>query len=168
MIWAMPVAPPLYPTVRRRAAVAHGLCALAPLSCSWVGLALIALVMGTLVQSLPSAWNPSPSAHVFRTVTHETLRPPQGPAFGGDASPSPSPPAAHRAVRREPPGWLPHGCLTLEDCDLEDDHLGSMVATTPGRLYLPPPLTSTGISPVQHTFPWPFRWLMRPQHLTYA
>ena len=168
MIRAMPVAPPLYPTVRRRAAAAHGLCRLAPLTRSWVGLALIGLVMGTLVLSLPSAWNPSPSAKVFRTVTHETMRPPQGPAFGGDASPSPSPPSAHRAVLRESPEWLPHGCLTLDDCDLEDDHLASMVVTTQGRLCLPPPLTSTGISPVPQTFPWPFRWLVSPQHLTYA
>jgi len=168
MTRAMQVAPSLYPTVRRRAAAAHGLCRLAPLTRSWVGLALIGLVMGTLVHSLPSAWNPLPSAHVFRTVTHETMRPPQGPAFGGDASPSPSPPSAHRAVLRDLPGWLPHGCLTLDDCDLEDDHLASMVVTTQGRLCLPPLLTSTGISSVQHTFPWPFRWFVRPQHLTYA
>lgn len=168
MIRAMPVSPPLYPTVRRRAAAAHGLWRLAPLTRSWVGLALIGLVVGPLVLGLPSAWSPSPSANVFRTVTHETGRPPQGPAFGGDPSPSPSPPAAHRAVLRESPGWLPHGCLALDDRDLEDDHLASMVVTTPGRLCLPPPLTSTGISPVQHTFPWPFRWLVRPQHLTYA
>jgi hypothetical protein len=133
MIRAMQVAPPFYPTVRRRAAAAHGLCRLAPLTRSWVGLALIGLVMGTLVLSLPSAWNPSPSVNVFRTVTHETMRPPQGPAFGGDASPSPSPPAAYRAVLRESPEWLPHGCLTLDDCDLEDDRLASMVVTTPGR-----------------------------------
>jgi hypothetical protein len=168
MIRAMPVAPPLSPTVRRRAAAAHGLCRLAPLTRSWVGLALIGVVMGTLVLSLPSAWNPSPSAPVFRTVTHETRRPPQDPTFGGDASPSPSPLAAHRAVLHESPGWLSHGCLTRDDCDLEDDPLASMVVTTPGRLCLPPPLTATAISPVPQTFPWPFRWLMRPQHLTYA
>jgi hypothetical protein len=168
MIRAMPVPPLLDPTVRRLAVAAHGLRRRPHLTRPWVGLALIGLVVGTLVLGMPSAWIPPPSPDVLRTVTPETMRPPQGPAFGWDASPSLRPPEAHRADMREPPGLLPHGRLALDDCDLEDDHLASPAVTTQGPLFLPSPLASTGINHVQHAFPWPSRWLVRPQRLTHA
>jgi hypothetical protein len=168
MIRAMQVPLLLCPTIRNLAVAAHGLSRLPHLTRPWVGLALTGLVVGILVHSLPSAWSSPPSPDVLRTVTRETMRPPQDPAFGWDASPSLSPLEAHRAVLSEPPGLLPHGRLALDGCDLEDDHLASTAVTTQGSLFLPSPRASTGVNHVQHAFPWPFRWLVRPQRLTHA
>jgi hypothetical protein len=118
-------------------------------------LALMGLLVGVCLTVLPGAVSSRPPPEVPGTVVAATMR----------LLRVPSPQAARPATVVAPQASRPHDGLTREDGTLDDDDPWDRVALPAARLGLPP-TPFRRWSGVTDAYPWPTRYLVKPQLLT--
>jgi hypothetical protein len=119
------------------------------------GLALLGLLVGVCLIVLPSAVSSRRPPDLPRTVVDAAMR----------LLRVPTPHVACPAMGAVPQASRPRDGLVWEDSNLDDDDPWGRVALTAEGLVLPstPFRRSTGLT---DAYPWPSRYLARPQLLT--
>jgi hypothetical protein len=122
-------------------------------ACRW--LALPGLMVGVCLVALLCAVISRPAPEVPRTVGDAAMR----------LLRVPSPQASRQATVLRHHVFRPRDGLALEDGNLDDDDPWAGVALTAERLVSPstPHGSHTGLT---YAYPWPSRYLIRPQLLT--
>ena len=126
-----------------------------PIPYACLGLALLGLLVGVCLVVLPSAVSSRRPPDLPRTVVDAAMR----------LLRVPTPHVARPATGAVPQVSRPRDGLVWEDSNLDDDDPWGRVARTTARLDLPPTpfRRRTGLT---DAYPWPSRYLARPQLLT--
>ena len=133
---------------------------------AWLGMALLALVTGILLQVLPSVTLFPPSRDVPSPTGAEMIHSPLVVVLRLRAFPVLNLPERHQASTGVTFMLPPAGSQILEECDLEDHDRSPLSGSAPENDLLQPSPLCGNVSEWTYADLWPIRYLVRPQRLT--
>jgi hypothetical protein len=163
MTWILPVA---LLALRHRAVAAHNVGRPSRLTCVWLGVALVTLIMGTLLPVQPNAAVSYPPLDASRLVTPEVIDAARTMPYPVGASAFPLFPAADELSVIVSSRGAPADNLILEDYDQEDDSSSWLTGAVTRNDLLQPASRCGSVSGRMYASPWPIHYLVRPQRLT--